>query len=94
MDNQRIHAEVQRLAARAGHCTHDADHRGAITAYKQIRTLGLSVRQDAAFSQNIEAASLGGMGNAWVTLGEYDEALECFLPALDISRRIRRVLLK
>ena len=87
-DVRRVHADVQRLAASAQECTHNADFRGAMATYEQILSLAQRVRQDAAFAQNIETAALAGIGNAWGALGDHSRAVEFLGRALTICRRI------
>ena len=74
MDNRRV-MDAQRLAASAAQCMCDADFRGAIATYEQVLSLAQSVRHDPALAQNIEAAALGGIGSAWMALGDNSQAV-------------------
>ena len=80
--------DVQRLVASAAQCMRNADFRGAIATYEQVLSLAQSVRHDPALAQNIEAGALGGIGSAWMALGDNSQAVRFISLALTISRRI------
>ena len=60
---------------------------GAIAKYNEMLALSQGVQHEKQ-RQNIKSAAVGGLGNAYDSLGQYDKAIEHYNQALAISREI------
>lgn len=87
MDDHAIYAAAQRHLEKATRCIRDAKFRDAISAYEEIGVLARRAN-DSLMSQNMQAASLGQIGDAYVKLGDLTSARKYTKHSLEISKRI------